>query len=116
MAVIGESKSGINAAALADNASKQIVDIDDYQKFQVTEVIITNAHGSTVARVRIFDEAAGTPTATAQVIPDIFIAPEDTVRIEFTDGPIFETEVSAELEGGNGTVDEYHCMVDGVLI
>ena len=115
MGVDGISKSGINSTALADNATKQIIAIGTGQKFQPTEVIITNSHATEYAYVRIFDEAAGTPTANLQKIPQIIIPPLETIIEPFVDAYKFETELSAELEGGTGTVDAYDCQVNGKM-
>jgi hypothetical protein len=112
----GITKSGKNSVALADASSKAIITIGTNRKFQVTEVVVTNSHATETAYVRIFDEAAAAPpTATAQALPDLIVPPLETVRLELTDGPIFSTAVSAELEGGTGTVSAYNCMVNGVL-
>ena len=115
--VNGISKSGVNGAALEDDKSKQIIDIGTNQGFQVTEVIATNTHTSTYVHLRLFDLAAiaSTPTASAQKIPDILIPPLETVRVAFSDGPKFYTEVSGELEGGTGEVLIYNCQVNGVM-
>jgi len=115
--VEGVSKSGVNLNdALSDGASEVIIDIGDNQVFQVTEVIVTNTHTSTYAHVRIFDAEDPAVTAALQKIPDILVAPEETVRVPFEDGPKFYTEVAAELEGGTGEVLIYNCQVNGKII
>ena len=115
--VNGISKSGVNDAALEASKSKKVIDIGTNQAFQVTEVVATNTNTSGVAVLRIFDLAAtgSAPDVTKQKIPDIPIGPEETVRIPFTDGPKFYTEVSAENEGGLGTIAIYNCQVNGVI-
>ena len=114
--VNGISKSGVNLNDdLSDGASEVIIDIGANQTFQVTEVIVTNTHSSEYAYVRIFDVADPAVTAALQKIPDIIVPPLETVRLPFSDGPKFYTEVSAELEGGTGTVAKYNCQVNGVM-
>ena len=113
----GITKSGKNTEALVVTESKAIMTIGTAaQKFQVTEVIATNSHASETVAVRIYDEAAAlTPDATKQAIPDIIVPPTETVRLGFTDGPIFSTAVSASKVADTGTVSAYNCMVNGVL-
>ena len=115
--VEGISKSGVNSAALEDDKTKQIVDIGTNQGFQVTEVIVTNSHTSTYVHLRLFDQAAiaSSPTANLQRVPDIYVPPLETVRVAFTDGPKFYTEISGELEDGTGEVLIYNCQVNGVM-
>lgn len=115
--VEGIDKSGINQAALVTNETKQIIEIGTNQAFQATEIVIANGNASEYAQVRIFDEAATTsaPTAASQKIPDIWVAPQETVRLPL-DGVKFYNEVSAEAEGGTGTVEAYAgCMVSGKI-
>ena len=95
-----------------------IVSIGSNQAFKVTEIVITNTDTANTARVEFYDEAAtsgtgNSPTATAQKLPEIRVPPGETVRIEFKDGPVFTTEVSARAVAG--TVAAYDCMVNGIM-
>jgi hypothetical protein len=97
---------------LETTATKAIISLGTGQAFQVTEVIITNTHASTDARVEIYDEAAAaTPTAAKQALPEIRVPYGETVRLPFEDGPVFYTAVSARALAG--TVAAYDCMVNG---
>ena len=115
MGVVGVSVSGWNTEDLDATATKTIVSIGSNQAFKVTEIIITNTDTANTARVEFYDEAASSsPTATAQKLPEIRVPPGETVRIEFKDGPVFTTEVSARAVAG--TVAAYDCMVNGCLL
>jgi len=116
MTVEGIDKSGINQDALLDNETIQIIEIGTNQAFQAIGIVIANEDDTDPAHVRIFDEEAkSSPTASKQKIPDIWVATEETRRLELG-GVKFYTEVSAELEGGTGTVTEYAgCMVSGKI-
>lgn len=118
MGVVGVSISGRNTTDLDATETVTIVSIGSNQAFKVTEIVITNTDTANTARVEFYDEAAtsgtgNSPTATAQKLPEIRVPPGETVRIEFKDGPVFTTEVSARAVAG--TVAAYDCMVNGIM-
>ena len=114
MGVVGVSTSGYNTVDLDATATKTIVSIGTNQAFKVTEIIITNSNTTTTATVEFYDdEAKSSPTATTQKLPEIRVPPGETVRIEFKDGPVFTTAVSARATAG--TVAAYDCMVNGIM-
>ena len=120
MGVVGVSVSGRNTEDLPSTETVTILSIGSNQAFKITEVVITNTDTANTARVEIYDEAAtgagsGTaPTAEKQKLPEIRVPPGETVRIEFKDGPVFTTEVSARAVAG--TVAAYDCMVCGKML
>lgn len=114
MGVVGVSTSGWNTEDLDTTETKTIVSIGSNQAFKVTEIIISNSNTSTTAVVEFYDEAASSsPTATKRKIPAIRVEADKTVRIEFKDGPVFTTAVSARATAG--TVAAYDCMVNGIM-
>ena len=118
MGVVGVSVSGWNTDPLETTDTVTIVSIGSNQAFKVTEIIITNTDTANTARVEFYDQAAtsgsGTgPDSGKQKLPEIRVPPGETVRIEFKDGPVFTTEVSARAVAG--TVAAYDCMVNGIM-
>ena len=114
MGVVGVSTSGWNEDDLDTTATKTIVSIGTNQAFKVTEIVITNTDTANTARVEFYDdEAKSSPTTTTQKLPEIRVPPGETVRIEFKDGPVFTTAVSARAVAG--TVAAYDCMVNGIM-
>jgi len=117
--VVGVSTSGRNTKALPSSETETVLSIGTNQAFKLTEIVITNTDTTNTARVEFYDEAAtgtgsgDTPSATAQKLPEIRVPPGETVRIEFKDGPVFTTEVSARAVAG--TVAAYDCMVNGIM-
>jgi len=111
--VVGVSVSGSNSDPLDTTATKTIVSIGTNQAFKVTEIIITNTDTANTARVEFYDEAAASSPTTAKKLPEIRVPPGETVRIEFKDGPVFTTEVSARATAG--TVAANNCMVNGIM-
>ena len=118
MGVVGVSVSGRNTKDLPSTETETVLSIGANQAFKLTEIIITNTDTANTARVEFYDEAAtgtgsgDTPT-TAPKLPEIRVPPGETVRIEFKDGPVFTTEVSARAVAG--TVAAYDCMVCGKM-
>ena len=114
MGVVGVSTSGWNTVNLDTSATKTILSIGTNQAFKVTEIIITNSNTSTTAVVEFFDEAASdSPNTAKRKIPAIRVGADETVRIEFKDGPVFTTAVSARATAG--TVEARNCMVNGIM-
>ena len=117
--VVGVSVSGWNTEDLPSTETVKIVSIGSNQAFKVTEIIITNTDTANTARVEFYDQTAtgagsGTsPSPDNQKLPEIRVPPGETVRIEFKDGPVFTTEVSARAVAG--TVAAYDCMVNGIM-
>ena len=114
MGVVGVSVSGSNSDPLDTTATRTIVSIGTNQAFKVTEIIITNSDTANPAVVEFFDEAASTsPNTDNRKIPAIRVGAGETTRIEFKDGPVFTTAVSARAT--SGTVNARDCMVNGIM-
>ena len=118
MGVVGVSTSGWNTENLPSTETVTIVSIGTNQAFKVTEIVITNTDTANTARVEFYDQAETSGTGNApdsgnQKLPEIRVPPGETVRIEFKDGPVFTTEVSARAVAG--TVAAYDCMVNGIM-